>query len=201
MKWVFKRYLLKACLIIVAFYVALNLYQASKPQPIKIISPNEHIVDNKYIISEKAVMSKLQMKSQIVSLQQDLHKKDTYVDENFFGERQTELKINGTYQMGLNTEDIKVTHIQDGIVYIKLPKPVLINLDIPYDQIKFDKTQGFFRLAMSDDEQQKFYTATKKNIQQELMKNKELLKQADAMNKQVVMELLQGLQIKSVVFE
>jgi hypothetical protein len=173
-------------------------------QPIKIIKQHEQITESKYIISEEAIMSKLKSKSQIVSLQQDINKKDTYVDDGWTGERKTQLTVHGTYHMGLNTKDIEIKHIdsQNGIVYIKLPKPILINLDLPYDQIHFEKKQGFLRLAMDEKEEKTFYKAVEKNIERELMKDKELMKVADLNNKDVVMGLLKMLpEIKSVIFE
>jgi hypothetical protein len=206
LKWTFKKYLIKALLGVAALFIAINTYKAvMKPmQQVKIIQQHEQIADSKYIISEEMIMSKLKSKSQIVSLQQDLHKKDTFVDDSLLGERHTELTVNGTYKMGLNTKDIEIRHIdsENGIVFIKLGKPVLISLDIPYDQIKFDKTKGWLRLAMDEEEQKNFYKSVDKNIEKELINDKELLKVADSMNRDVIMDLLNGLpEIKNVVFE
>jgi hypothetical protein len=173
-------------------------------QPIRIIQQHEQIADSKYIISEEAIMSKLKAKSQVVSMERTINKKDTFVDDNLLGERKTELTVKGTYKFGLNTNDIQVQHIdnQNGIVYIKLGKPVLISLDIPYDQIQFDKTQGFFRLAMDEKEEKQFYKAVHKNIESELSKDKEILKTADLMNKDVVENILKLIpNIKNIVFQ
>jgi hypothetical protein len=206
LKWTFKKYLIKALLAIAALFIAINTYKAViKPiQPVKIIQQHEQIADSKYIISEEMIMSKLKSKSQIVSMEQTLRKTDTFVDDSLLGERKTELTVNGTYKMGLNTKDIEIRHIdsQNGIVYIKLGKPVLISLDIPYDQVEFDKKQGFFRLAIDEKEQKNFYKSVDKNIERELINDKELLKVADSMNRDVIMDLLNGLpEIKNVVFE
>jgi hypothetical protein len=206
LKWKFKQFLLKALITLAALFIAINTYKAvMKPiQPIKIIQQHEQIADSKYIISEDLILSKLKSKSQIVSLQQTLHKKDTFVDDNLLGERKTELTVNGTYKMGLNTKDIEIRHIdsENGIIYIKLGSPVLISLDIPYDKVEFDKTQGWLRLAMDEEEQKNFYKSVDKNIEKELINDKELLKVADSMNRDVIMDLLNGLpEIKNVVFE
>jgi hypothetical protein len=206
LKWKFKQFLLKALITLAALFIAINTYKAvmKSIEPIRIIQQQQEIADSKYIISEDLILSKLKSKSQIVSLQQTLHKKDTFVDDSLLGERKTELTVNGTYKMGLNTKDIEIRHIdsENGIVYIKLGKPVLISLDIPYDQVEFDKKQGFFRLAMDEKEEKNFYKSVDKNIERELIKDKELLKVADSMNRDVIMDLLNGLpEIKNVVFE
>ena len=206
MRWVFKRYLLKILITILALYIAINTVRAfiQPVQPIKIIKQNQQIADSKYIISEQMIMSKLKSKSQIVSLEQQLDKKDTFVDENFFGKRATQLKLHGTYKLGLNTKDIEIKHIDSniGMVCIKLGQPALISLDIPYNEIEFNKSQGFLRLAMDEKEEKNFYKAAKKNIEFELMKDKELMKIADSMNKDVVENILKLIpEIKSIVFE
>jgi hypothetical protein len=206
LKWTFKRYLLKFLIAIAAIIIAMTMYKAVlKPaEQIRIITPNEQVSDSKYIISEDYILSKLRAKSQIVSMEQTLHKTDTFVDDNILGERHTELSLKGKYKFGLNTKDIEIQHIDsnNGIIYIKLGKPTLISLDIPYDQIQFDKKQGYFRLAMSEEEEKKFYKAVRANIEHELVKNKELLKVADLMNRDVVEELLKLIpEVKSVVFQ
>jgi hypothetical protein len=205
LKWTFKKHLIKALLTIAVLFIAINTYKAvTKPiEQIRIVQQHEQIANSEYIISEEAVMSKLKAKSQIVSLQQELTKTDTFVDDSLLGQRKTELNVKGKYIFGLNTKDIEIQHIDNntGTVYIKLGTPVLISLDIPFDQIQFDKTQGWFRLSMSDEEEKKFYKAVVKNIETELMKDKEVLKTADLMNKNVVENILKIIpDIKNVVF-
>jgi hypothetical protein len=205
LKWKFKQYLLKAMITILAVIIAINTYKAvMKPiEPIRIIQQQEEIADSKYIISEEIVMNKLKSKSQIVSMEQTLQKTDTFIDDSILGQRHTELSVKGKYIFGLNTKDIQIQHIDNntGTVYLKLGKPVLISLDIPFDKIQFDKTQGFFRLAMDEKEEKKFYKAVVKNIQTELMKDKEVLKTANLMNQDVVENILKMIpDIKNVVF-
>lgn len=203
----FIKYLIVALIAILTFHILTTTYNniTNPVEPIRYTEKHEsEIKESEYIISEEMVMSKLESKSQIVSLKQDLHKKEVKIDDSFFGERQTKLEINGTYKMGVNTKDISVKHIDSdsGIVYIELPKPVLISLELPYDQIGFDKTDGFFRLAMDEEEEKKFYKSAKKNIKTELMKDKELLKRVNLFNQEVVEEILTSMtEIKSVVFE
>lgn len=206
LKWTFKKFLIKAMITVAALFIAINTYKAvTQPiEPIRIIQQHEQrIADSKYIISEEAIMSKLKAKSQIVSMEQTLQKTDTFVDDSLLGERKTELSVKGKYIFGLNTKDIEIQHIDNntGTIYIKLGTPVLINLDIPFDQIKFDKTQGFFRLAMDAKEEKQFYKAVVKNIEKELIKDKELMNAADLMNRDVVENILKLIpEVENVVF-
>lgn len=208
MIWKIKKILLKVLIGILALSIlTVAVKSFYNPQPaIKIYQAHEQIsnTETQYIISEEMIMSKLKSKSQIVSLQQNLNKTDTIVDENMFGKRKTELTIKGTYKMGLETKEIHINHIDSstGIVYIKLPQPILISLEIPFDQIDFDKTQGFFRLSANEDEQKTFYKAVHKNVEKELLNDKEVMKLADTYNKDAVEDILRLIpNVKAIIFE
>jgi len=206
MKLKFKRFLIAAFIGLLSLNIALT-YKANfaQQEAYKVIKQEQtQISDSAFIISEELVMSKLQSKSQIVSLQQELHTKETMVDDSWLGERHTELQLHGTYKMGLNTKDIIVKHIDSntGTVFIQLPKPVIISLNVPYDQIEFDKSKGWARLSMDEAEEKKFYKASVKQIEKELIKDKELMKLANTYNESVIKELLFMIpDIKQVIFE
>ncbi|MDT0160426.1 DUF4230 domain-containing protein [Bacillus sp. AG4(2022)] len=206
MKFAYLKFLLKALLIVLTLFIALNTvkgYTSQSVHPVKIV-PKEELNETHYIINEQMILSKLQSKSEIVSMQQSIDQTYTDVDDNLFGKRHTEIHIKGSFKMGLETSSIKINYIDNetGIIYIKLGKPKLVSLEIPYDQIQFDKSQGFFRLSMSEKEEKQFYKAVEKNVRDELMSNKEVLKQAELFNQEHVRELLSMLpMIKSVVFE
>lgn len=206
LKWTFKKYLIKALIGIAVMFILVNAYKSvtNTVQPVKIIKQHHEVAESKYIISEEMVMSQLRGKSQIVSLEQSLHKKDTYVDENWAGlERHTELKVHGKYKLGIETKDIEIKHIdnENGIIYLHIGKPTLISLDIPYHEIEFKKTNGWLRMAMDEKEEKNFYKSVEKNIHNEIINNKELMKQADLHNKDVIMGLLKMIpEVKSVVF-
>lgn len=207
MKLQLKMALIATFIGILLLNIALTYKANFAPQEAyKIVKQEQtQISSSEYIISEELVMSKLQSKSQIVSLQQELNTKETMVDENWAGlERHTELSINGTYKMGLETKDIIIKHIDQGTgtVFIRLPEPVLINLNVPYDQIEFDKSKGFLRLAMDEAEEKKFYKASVKQIEKELIEDKELMKLANTYNQQVIKDILMLIpEINQIVFE
>lgn len=207
MKLKFTKFLLAAFIGLLALNIALTYKANFAPQQAyKVIEQEQtKLSSSEYIISEELVMSKLQSKSQIVSLQQELDTKETMVDENWAGiERYTELNIRGTYKMGLETKDIVIKHIDQGTgtVFIKLPEPVLINLNVPYDQIEFDKSKGWLRLSMNEEEEKKFYKASVKQIEKELIEDKELMKLANTYNQQVIKDILMLIpEINQIVFE
>lgn len=202
----FIKHLLKSLIIIVALFIAANEVHEhieSKNQPIRIVQQDGMISDSQYIISEEMVLGKLKEKSQIVSVEQPISKTDTKVDDGLLGERHTELRVNGTYKLGLDTDDIHITHIdnEQGIVYIQLDKPELISLELPYDQIEIDKTQGFFRLAMDESEEKVFYQSVHNNIKKEILNDKEIMSQANLNNQRVIKELLINLPgVEQIVF-
>lgn len=202
----FYKFLLKCMIAILSLFLLFNTVRGvmQPEQPIQIVKQHKQTADEHFIISETMIYGKLQSKAQLVSMEQEISKTYTDVDDGLTGDRHTTLSVEGKYIMGLETRDIEVRHIdnENGIVYIKLGEPTLISLELPYDQIEFDKSQGFFRLAMDEDEEKKFYKAAVKNVENEILKNKETMKQADLHNKDVVEDILSMIpNVKSVVFE
>lgn len=204
MFWTFRKHLIKALLIVAALFLALTLYtNKGQNREVEIIEKTEQLSSTKhYVISEEMIMGKLKAKSQIVSMEQPINKKDTDVDDGLFGNRYTELNVKGSFKMGLNTSDIRVNHIDNttGNVYISLGKPALISLNLPYDQLTFKKT-GWSRLAMNEDEQKNFYKSVEKKIRADLMSDKEIHRQADLYNQDVVRGLLDNVGINNIIFE
>ena len=203
----FKKFLIAACLGILALNIAVGIKYITNQQPVeayKYIEKHEALESSEYTISEEMVMSKLKARSQIVSLEQSIAKKDVNVDKGLLGERHTELTLKGKYKIGLETKNIKVRDIDsdNGAIYVQLPDPTLISLDIPLDQVSFDKTSGWLRMALDENEEKKFFKAAKKNVELELMKDEEVISQANLNNQRVVEEILRLIpQIKTVVFE
>ncbi|WP_025909307.1 DUF4230 domain-containing protein [Priestia flexa] len=209
MTWKFKQLLIKALIAIVASFIlvtttihAVNTHQSD--EEVKIVQQHEEIADQSYIISKETVMSKLDSTVKVVSMKEDINKKLEDVDKGFLGERVTELKLHGTYMMGLHTKEIKILHIdnEQGILYLKLGEPKLISLDIPFDQLEFDKTQGFMRLALDEEEQKNFYKASKKRIEKELLGNEEIMQKANMYNQKAIEKLFSDIpNIKEIKFK
>lgn len=198
------KYLIIGFITILSVFMLKSWYYNYQLSKTPIVRYEQKIEEKqKYIITQDTILSNLKIKSKIVSLEQDLHKKETMVDTTMFGERNTEIIANGSFKMGMDTKDVKIVRFDSSnlSVTLKLPKPTLISLDIPFDKVDFDKTKGFARLSMNEEEEKKFYKSTKKIIEKELMNDKNLLEQADLYNQKVVEDLVKSLGIKNVYFE
>ena len=155
-----------------------------------------------YIVTEEMVLSKLKSQAQIISMEQEFSNTYTHVDESWLGTRKTAFSLSGTYKVGLEVKDIQVKVYKDGVLCLQLPKPKLISLEIPFDQIKVNKEQGFFRGEMDDEDKQSFYKVIEKDIRSEIGSNKELMKQADLYNQEVIKGILSDLAgINYIVFQ
>jgi hypothetical protein len=174
--------------------------QADKP--IEIINSQQATKSDTYIINEQLIRQSLQSQSQIVSYLEDIDKKIQHVDDSWLGKRVTSFEFVGTYQMGINTEDIDIVGVHDGTVYIKLGKPVLISLELPFDQMNDEKIKGYFRLEMDEKEKQKVYKEIKTQIKHELLSDKDVIKTARLYNESVVKDLVMKFPgVKQVQFE
>ncbi|MEW5569717.1 hypothetical protein [Rossellomorea marisflavi] len=130
------KFLLRALILITALFIAINAIRGNGNQePTKIVEQYEEVKEDHYIITKELIVSKLTSRSQMVSMEQDFIKSYTDVDKSIWGDRYTELTVKGKYILGLETKDIEVKHVDEerGIVYLKLGKPTLISLEIPYD--------------------------------------------------------------------
>ncbi|TPF18060.1 DUF4230 domain-containing protein [Priestia megaterium] len=207
MKWKWKLLLIKIAIgfILAASLISATVYTVNKHntnEQVKIIEKHEE--DNKsYIISKETVMSKLDSTVKIVSMKEDLHKSFEDVDTKGI-DRHTELKLSGTYQMGIHTKDIHIMHIDNerGILHIKLGKPSLIALDLPYNKTSYEKTSGWLRMSMNEEEQKNFYKSAKVSIEKELLKDKEIDKKVRMYNEKAVKKLFSDVpNVRAIVFE
>ena len=188
--------------IIVISVVAYN--PASKQeQSTPVVNVRAKSEANHKILTEEMVVKKLKSKSELVSMEQKFDESATDIDRGFFGTRETSLKLEGKYKLGVKTKDIDVRHVSaDGTVYLKLPKPSIISLEIPYYNIDFEKESGLLRGKMSKEEEDKFYKDVEKHIRNTVKGDKGIMETANLHNEQAVKNLLIDLAgLKYIVFE
>lgn len=181
-----------------------NNRQNTNDQFKPIIKQEDLITTEKAVLEKETVYKTLQSKSQIISMQQEISKRVIDIDDSFLGKRVTEFTFNGTYKMGLNISDIEYENIsiKDNVIHIELPDPILISLELPYDQLKSEKVKGALRLEMNDIEKKKLYSQFVEVLENEIMNNENIMKQARSNNERVVRELLDGIpNVEGVVFK
>ncbi|MBD1379097.1 DUF4230 domain-containing protein [Metabacillus arenae] len=209
MKWQFKKLLLKVAIITLALTIAAVTIQKAyfkneqNVNSVKIIELDKQISNSEFIISEEMILGKLQSKSEIVSVEQEINKTDTKVDDGFLGKRETEMNVHGSYKMGISTKNIHIANVdnENGTVYISLGNPELVSLEIPFNEVEIEKTSGWLRLSMSEDETKSFYKSVHKNIENEILNDKEIMSQANLNNQRVIKELLIGLPgVNDIIF-
>ena len=191
---------LASTVLVVAIQITTN--NEPKAESVQIVS-EEKIASSDYIINKETILKAINTDLQLVTYTQDFTDSHEYVDKAIFGERHTDLTYSGTYKLGMNKKEMVVKHIdeQNGIVYIQLPKPTIISVEIPYNKVEFEKVQGWARLAMNQEEKNNFYEASVKQFKKELMENKEIMKAVELLNKDGVSEFLASFGVKKVVFE
>lgn len=193
---------IKVVILLTLIFAAVYLiYIPANTKETKIIQYDEQKTES-YIVTEEMVLSKLKSQAQIISMEQKFSNTYTHVDESWLGTRKTAFSLSGTYKVGLEVKDIQIKAYKDGVLCLQLSKPKLISLEIPYDQIKVDKEQGFFRSEMNDEDKQSFYKVIDNDIRNEIGSDKEILKQADLYNQEVIKGILNDLAgVNYIVFQ
>ena len=155
-------------------------------------------------VTEELVLGKLTSQSELVSFEQPIHEKAIHKDDNWLGERHTEIVVSGTYKMGMDISEVKLKHVDsvNGFIYIELPEPKLISLEIPYDKVYIHKEKGALRKKMSESEQKELYKIVEDDIRKQIKKDKEIKKQANTFNELALRNFLLEIGgVKEVIFK
>lgn len=137
------------------------------------------------VIDKKLVVKSFSKSHQLVSIEGYAEKSYTYTDSLFnkggwlkdkLGRRVLGIDANVYFKTGINLGEIKDGDIQvyDNTLIINTPKPVLISLDIPYDEMAFKSKTGLFRGKLNDTEKQSLYTEMRKLITNDIMEDKDV---------------------------
>ena len=142
--------------------------------------PISTLIKDSGVIDKNLVIKSLTGTQQLVGMEGHAEKSYTYYDslfkghnwlENVVGQRSIEMDTNSFFKMGVNLSDIKSEEIQvyGNSLFIKLPKQILISLDIPFDQIVFKTNTGILRSGLTDVDKQTIYTEIRRLTTENIM--------------------------------
>jgi hypothetical protein len=132
------------------------------------------------VIDKEMVIKSLSSTQQLVGTEGHVTKTYIYSDSIFkehgwlrdvIGLRSIEMDVNAFFKMGINLSDITQEDISvyGHTLFIKIPKQILISLDVPYDQIIFKTKTGLMRSQMSESEKQMLYTEARRLLTDNIM--------------------------------
>lgn len=156
-------------------------------QETEIIIPTVNIIDQKIVIKE------LIENLQVVGLESDIEKVYKYKDSKWFGDKEFSMKLNGTFKMGFNINDIKRENIiitDNNDVIIEMPEMVLISLELPYDKIKINKDIGLLRKDFSENDRQLLYSNASDSIKEEILNDTNIRNNAIISSQNAIKQIL-----------
>jgi hypothetical protein len=132
------------------------------------------------VIDKEMVIKSLSSTQQLVGMEGHVTKTYIYSDSIFkehgwlkdtLGQRTFEMDVNAVFKMGINLSDIKPEDISvyGHSLFIRVPKQVLISMDVPYDQIIFKIKTGLIRSELSESEKQMLYTEARRLLMDNIM--------------------------------
>jgi hypothetical protein len=137
-------------------------------------------------IDKDMVIQAIHSKAEMVGLEGHVQKTFTYTDSLFeshgwlqdtLGSRTLDMTTNAVFKMGIDLNDIKPEDVQviGHSLFIKIPKQILISMDVPYDQIIYKVKTGLIRSELSEHEKQLLYTEARKLLTDNVMGNQSII--------------------------
>jgi hypothetical protein len=154
------------------------------------------------VIDKEMVIKALKTKAELVGLSGHITKSYTYHDSLFqgggwlkdaIGQRVLEMDTNAFFKMGINLQDISQDDISvyGNTLFIKIPKQILISLDIPYDQIVFKAKTGILRGSMSEADKQMIYTEIRRLVTDNILNDDSIINKSSDGVKTALQALLE----------
>jgi hypothetical protein len=160
--------------------------------------------ENEIIVDKEIIIEKLSEKFQVVGLEGDITKEFNYSDNKWYGDKYYKMELYGKFKFGFNIDEITKEDITiiDNNVIIDMPNIVLISLEVPYDKIVIDKKEGIFRKMFSEDDRQKLYESAYKSINEQIINDNALIKNAEENNELAIRSILILIpEIKTISFK
>ncbi len=175
------------------------------------------IIKKAEIIDKKMVIKAIYGKQQIVGMEAQVSKSYTYTDKIFedtnikvldwinhkLGDRSYQVYLDATAKMGIDLQDLKLEDINvtDDTIFIKMPKSILISLEIPYEKAIVKPDVGLLRFELKENEKQFLFGEASKSLRAEVLENKELASKASSGVQDALKNLLSVVpNVKNIVF-
>lgn len=190
-------------MVAVVVFTGVAIYQSQMASKKEAFNTSE-IVFEQNKVEKDVVVKALKENFQIVGMEGKIEKEFGYEDKLFdakwgwvqeLGERAYTTTLKGSFKMGFDTNAITENHIfieADGIKIIT-PAVVLISLELPYDKMEIKEDVGLLRREFMESEKQYIYGKAKQKIEEELMNDEAISKEAKEKTKAHLVELLEKL--------
>jgi hypothetical protein len=163
-------------------YVVTNLYLGNHidPEQVHHTYTGLNYVKDSQVIDKDLIIKSLSKTQQLVGMEGHATKTYIYTDSIFkehnwlkdaLGQRSLEVTVDAIFKTGINLSDIKDSDLvaYGSTLYFKVPKHVLISLDVPFNEIIFKAKNGLIRSDLSLEEKQFLYTEIRKIITNNIM--------------------------------
>lgn len=154
------------------------------------------------VIDQNLVIKSLNKVQQIVGFEGHVEKVYTYSDSMFknhgwlkdiVGQRSLTMDAHGYFKLGIDIsftqDDIKA---YGNTLFVKLPKEVLISMDVPFDQIIYKSKTGLIRNELSIPEKQYLYSEVRRIITDNIMNDRNIQEKALNGTKDAIKSLLEN---------
>ncbi|MFU8688453.1 DUF4230 domain-containing protein [Rossellomorea sp. FS2] len=192
-----KRHILTFALGVGITATTVALYTPSNADSTTKLAP----VQAKQLVDKDAIIDALTETPELVGLTGDISKTVRLTDDKWFGDKTYELTLEGTFKLGVATDDVSIT-TQGNTVIVRLPQPRIIAVDLPFDKAAISKDVGLLRQDLSESELQALYKVAREQAVADVKVNAKAREEAEEAVENALEELIGRLPaVESVEFE
>jgi hypothetical protein len=169
--------------IYVGSTLATNAKPAPELAPVRAAEPIEVTVDR------AAVINALNTRAQIVGLTGKVAKTVTLSDNAWYGDKTYELAATGTFNLGVDTSDLRVT-TRGNTVTVRFPQPKVISVDMPFDKAALKKDVGLLRKDLTEAELQALYGKARESAVADIKRDRQAFDKAEESIETTIEKLL-----------
>ncbi|MBA9027551.1 DUF4230 domain-containing protein [Peribacillus huizhouensis] len=153
------------------------------------------------ILHEATVISALRSEARIVAPTGKVTKTISQQDENFWGHRVYKMTVNGSFVLGVDTQDIVVS-VEGNTITVRMPQPKVVSLDLPYDEMTLTEQKSLLRKELPDDELKALYTKAEKAVRKDIAQDRDVQAKAERQMEQAVEQIIVKINgVSQVIFQ